>query len=104
MLRRTMYTPIRPQMAPVIAAASNPWRKNSYWNGSNRVSIGRPPARGWGGVGGPPGRAVGNQQQPVLSDHHHFGIVRAAQDLRGEPLLGIALCDDLPVKADHPGK
>src|SRR3990172_342910 len=104
MLRRTMYTPIRPQMAPVIAAASSPWRKNSYWNGSNRVSIVPLLPRDARGVAGPHVRAVGNQQQPVLSDHHHFGIVRAAQDRRGEHLLWIALRHDVPIETDHPGE
>src|SRR5574341_36468 len=102
MFLSTMYTPINPQMAPVMAAASRPLRKNSYCRGSNRVSIAVLLKAAALGVVCPRIRTVGNEQQPVLPNYDHLGVVRSAQNLRRKNILRVSLRHNRTIKTDHP--
>src|SRR5262249_20694376 len=83
---------MNPQSAPTSIAAIRPWRKNSYWSGSDRNIL-------RSGM-----RSFTDHDHAVVEQNHHVAAVGLAQNVRCKNLLRMTLRNDPAIKANDPGK
>src|SRR5215470_16162081 len=101
-----MYTPSSPHRLPTRRAATRPCTKKPYCSGSTtNAIIDSPGAMRQGALLGHMlmgQRAVGNERQVALTQHHHVGVIRLAQDSGRQDRIRWPLGDDAMLKADYP--